>query len=147
MGDPLERETKLGPLAHLDLRDRVHQQVRDSIEHGATLEAGGEIPANKGFYYPLTILSNVKSGQPAFDEEIFGPVIALIRAKNEVEAIEMANHSKFGLGAAVFTKDITRGETIASKKLQAGTCAVNTFVKSDPRLPFGGIKQSDLASH
>ena len=72
MGDPLERETKLGPLAHLDLRDRVHQQVRDSIEHGATLEAGGEIPANKGFYYPLTILSNVKSGQPAFDEEIFG---------------------------------------------------------------------------
>lgn len=142
LGDPLERETELGPLARLDLRDRVHQQVRDSIKHGATLEAGGEIPASKGFYYPLTILSNVTSGQPAFDEEIFGPVIALIRAKNEVEAIEMANHSKFGLGAAVFTKDITRGEKIAAEELQAGICAVNTLVKSDPRLPFGGIKHS-----
>lgn len=142
MGDPLEKEIDLGPIARSDLRDNVHQQVRDSIEHGATLEVGGEIPESKGFYYPPTVLSNVKPGQPAFDEEVFGPVIALIRAKNEAEAIKLANQSKFGLGAAVFTKDIKRGEKIAAEELQAGTCVVNTFVKSDPRLPFGGIKHS-----
>ncbi|WP_264769744.1 NAD-dependent succinate-semialdehyde dehydrogenase [Coxiella burnetii] len=142
MGDPLKKETELGPLARSDLRDTVHRQVRESIDKGALLETGGEIPESKGFYYPPTVLSGVRAGQPAFDDEVFGPVIALIRAKDEKHAIEIANNSKFGLGAAVFTNDNERGEKIAASELQAGTCVVNTFVKSDPRLPFGGVKHS-----
>ncbi|ATN85916.1 NAD-dependent succinate-semialdehyde dehydrogenase [Coxiella burnetii] len=142
MGDPLKKETELGPLARSDLRDTVHGQVRESIDKGALLETGGEIPESKGFYYPPTVLSGVRAGQPAFDDEVFGPVIALIRAKDEKHAIEIANNSKFGLGAAVFTNDNERGEKIAASELQAGTCVVNTFVKSDPRLPFGGVKHS-----
>ena len=103
---------------------------------------GGKIPPGKGSFYPPTILTDVKPGMPAFDEELFGPVAAIISAKDEKEAIELANNSVFGLGAAVFTEDIARGEKIASEQLEAGSCFVNDFVKSDPRLPFGGIKQS-----
>jgi len=103
---------------------------------------GGEIPKQKGAYYPPTVLANVKKGMPAYDEELFGPVAAIIRVKSEEEAIRTANDSVFGLGAAVFTKDIARGEKIAAERLEAGACFVNSFVKSDPRLPFGGIKES-----
>ena len=142
MGDPMQADTTMGPMAREDLRTEVHKQVQDSIQKGATCETGGEIPTGKGFYYPPTVLTNVKPGMPAFDEEIFGPVIALIRANNEEEAIALANHTKYGLAAAVFTKDLERGETIAREKIHAGSCAVNTYVKSDPRLPFGGIKNS-----
>ena len=141
-GDPLKRETRLGPMARADLRTEVQRQVEESIQRGATLEAGGKIPTGEGFYYPPTVLTNVKPGMPAFDEEIFGPVIALIRVKNEEEAITLANHSQYGLGGAVFTRDLARGERIATEKIQVGSCAVNTYVRSDPRLPFGGIKQS-----
>ncbi|MCH9770160.1 MAG: aldehyde dehydrogenase family protein, partial [Gammaproteobacteria bacterium] len=105
---------------------------------------GGEMPKGDGFYYPATVLTHVKSGQAAYDDEIFGPVISLIHAKNEAEGIEIANDSRFGLGAAVFTKDIIHGEDIAANKLQAGACTVNINVASDPRLPFGGIKESGL---
>ena len=96
----------------------------------------------EGAFYPITLLSNVEPGMVAFDEEIFGPVFSVIRAKNENDAIDLANNSPFGLGAAVFTKNILKGEEIAKNKLDAGLCFVNDFVKSDPRLPFGGIKQS-----
>ena len=103
---------------------------------------GGEIPKGDGAYYPPTVLTDVKPGMAAYEEELFGPVAAIIPVENEKEAIEAANDSIFGLGAAVFTKDKARGERIAAEALRAGSCFVNAFVKSDPRLPFGGIKES-----
>jgi len=142
MGDPFDENTNIGPMAHIDLRDELHRQVIKSMELGAKLLLGGKIPSGKGAFYPPTILTDVKPGIPAFDEELFGPVAAIISAKDEKEAIKLANNSVFGLGAAVFTEDIAHGEKIASEQLEAGSCFVNDFVKSDPRLPFGGIKQS-----
>ncbi|MBR9921226.1 MAG: NAD-dependent succinate-semialdehyde dehydrogenase [Bacteroidetes bacterium] len=142
MGDPTDSDSDFGPLARMDLRDELHKQVERSVDAGANLDLGGRIPPGKGAWYPATVLSNVKPGMPAFDEELFGPVAAVIRAKNEKEAIDLANKSDFGLGAAVFTKDLNKGEDIARNKLQAGSCFVNGLVKSDPRLPFGGIKVS-----
>ncbi|NNE25705.1 MAG: NAD-dependent succinate-semialdehyde dehydrogenase [Saprospiraceae bacterium] len=141
MGNPVE-QVDLGPMARHDLRDEVHDQVVKSIEKGAKLELGGNVPDHEGAFYPPTILTKVKPGMPAYDEEIFGPVASVIRVKNEEEAIRVANDSSFGLGGAVFTKDIKRGERIAAQELQSGCCFVNQFVKSDPRLPFGGIKTS-----
>ena len=142
MGDPFDESTNIGPMARIDLRDELHQQVVKSVELGAKLLLGGQIPPGNGAFYPPTILADVKSGMPAFDEELFGPVAAIVPAEDENEAIQLANNSVFGLGAAVFTRDIARGEKIAAEKLEAGSCFVNDFVKSDPRLPFGGIKQS-----
>lgn len=133
---------KIAPLARKDLRDTVHKQVRLAIKQGATLLQGGECPKGPGFYYPITLLENVTPGNVAFDDEIFGPVFTLIRAKDEAEAIQLANHSRFGLGGAVFTEDLARGEIIAREKLEAGTVTVNTFTASNPALPFGGIKCS-----
>ncbi|HEY7697136.1 MAG TPA: NAD-dependent succinate-semialdehyde dehydrogenase [Vicinamibacteria bacterium] len=142
MGDPMEEDTVVGPQAREDLRDELHQQVRKSIEKGARLLLGGEVPKSPGAFYPPTVLADVRKGMPAYDEELFGPVAAIITVKDEDEAIRVANDSVFGLGAAVFTREVKRGEEIARKHLHAGACFVNTFVKSDPRLPFGGIKQS-----
>ncbi len=142
MGDPFVETNDLGPQASKILRDELHQQVVRSVEAGAKILLGGYIPEQKGAYYPPTILGNVKPGMPAFDEEMFGPVAAIIKAKDEDDAIELANKSIFGLGAAVFTRDFAKGELIAKSKLNAGCCFVNDFVKSDPRLPFGGIKES-----
>jgi succinate-semialdehyde dehydrogenase/glutarate-semialdehyde dehydrogenase len=142
MGDPMDETVDLGPQARHDLREGLHQQVIETIEEGATCLLGGEIPDGKGAFYPPTILSNVKKGMPAYDEELFGPVAAIIPVKDEAEAVQTANDSIFGLGAAVFTKDIEKGKRIAEKEIQAGCCFVNDFVRSDPRLPFGGIKQS-----
>jgi len=142
MGDPLNKENYLGPQASKSLRDELHQQVIKSVELGAELLLGGEIPELKGAFYPATILANVIKGMPAYDEELFGPVAALIKVKDEAEAIQVANDSIFGLGAAIFTEDIVKGEKIAKEKINAGACFVNAFVKSDPRLPFGGVKDS-----
>jgi len=142
MGDPFDESNHIGPQASVPLRDELHQQVDKSIQLGAALLLGGKIPGQAGAWYPPTVLSKVKKGMPAFDEELFGPVAALIKAEDEHEAITLANDSIFGLGTAVFTNDIKRGEKIAKDKLQAGCCFVNAFVKSDPRLPFGGIKES-----
>ncbi len=103
---------------------------------------GGEIPEGPGAFYPPTVLTDVRKGMPAFDEELFGPVAAIVSVPDDDAAIDVANDSSFGLGAAVFTADVERGERIAAEQLQAGSCFVNTFVKSDPRLPFGGIKES-----
>jgi len=141
MGDPKD-DVDIGPMVSIEAREEVHQQVLKSIEDGANLIIGGEIPKITGAFYPITLLSNVKPGIAAFDEEIFGPVFAVIKAKDENHAIDLANDSPFGLGAAVFTKNINKGEEIAKNRLNAGLCFVNDFVKSDPRLPFGGIKQS-----
>ncbi len=142
VGDPLEEETTVGPLARRDLRESLHQQVKASVEQGATCLLGGEIPAGSGAYYPPTVLTNVGQGMPAYQEELFGPVAAIIPVADDAEAIARANDSSFGLGAAVFTRDLDEGTRIATQQLQAGSCFVNTFVRSDPRLPFGGIKQS-----
>ncbi|HWP82235.1 MAG TPA: NAD-dependent succinate-semialdehyde dehydrogenase [Bacteroidota bacterium] len=142
IGNPMEEDTVIGPLARHDLRDELHDQVQKSIERGAKCLVGGTIPEGKGAYYPATVLTNVKSGMPAYDEELFGPVASIIAAKDEKDAIRIANDSVFGLGAAVFTSDIRRGERIAKTELEAGSCFVNAFVKSDPRLPFGGVKES-----
>ncbi|MBK7630599.1 MAG: NAD-dependent succinate-semialdehyde dehydrogenase [Ignavibacteriales bacterium] len=142
MGDPFDEKNDLGPQASIQLRDELHAQVLRSIEQGAELVLGGTIPDMEGAYYSPTILKNVKPGMVAFEEELFGPVAALIKAKDEDNAIKLANKSIFGLGAAIFTKSSNRGELIAKEKLNAGCCFVNDFVKSDPRLPFGGIKES-----
>jgi len=129
MGDPFDEINHLGPQASVVLRDELHQQVAESINKGAKLLLGGKIPEGKGAYYPPTVLSNIKKGMPAYDEELFGPVAALIKVKDEVEGIEVANDTIFGLGAAVFTKDKKRGEETAAKKLKAGCCYVKDFDK------------------
>jgi succinate-semialdehyde dehydrogenase / glutarate-semialdehyde dehydrogenase len=142
MGDPLLKGTVLGPMARADLRETLQQQVQDSIKKGAILRVGGVIPEGQGFYYPPTMLTQVTPGMPAFDEELFGPVIALIEATDEADAIRLANQTQYGLGASIFTRDEERGEALATDALQAGTCFVNGKVTSDPRVPFGGIKHS-----
>jgi succinate-semialdehyde dehydrogenase/glutarate-semialdehyde dehydrogenase len=142
IGDPTDPKTTIGPMARTDLRDELHQQVIQSINKGAKCLLGGYIPQMEGAFYPVTILTNITKGIPAYDEELFGPVAAIISAKDENEAIEIANDTIFGLGAAVFTSNIEKGKNIAANLLDAGCCFVNDFVKSDPRLPFGGIKES-----
>jgi succinate-semialdehyde dehydrogenase/glutarate-semialdehyde dehydrogenase len=142
MGDPLLPGVDVGPLARRDLRDDVHQQVQRSLSKGARALLGANCTTGPTAFYPPSVLADVVPGMPAFDEELFGPVAALVAAKDEKDAIRLANQSAFGLGAAVFTADRERGERIAAESLDAGSCFVNTFVRSDPRLPFGGIKES-----
>jgi succinate-semialdehyde dehydrogenase/glutarate-semialdehyde dehydrogenase len=142
LGDPLDVNTAIGPQARIDLRNQLHEQVKLSIKKGAKCILGGSLPKGKNAFYPATILTKVKPGMPAYDQELFGPVASIITAKDEADAIRKANDSTFGLGSALFTKDKAKGESIAATQLQAGACFVNSLVKSDPRLPFGGIKQS-----
>ncbi|MEO1258435.1 MAG: NAD-dependent succinate-semialdehyde dehydrogenase [Bacteroidota bacterium] len=141
-GDPMDASNDIGPMARQDLRDELHEQVTLSIEKGADCILGGQVPDMDGCYYPPTILTNVKPGMPAYHDELFGPAAAVIKAADEDEAIRIANDSVFGLGAAIFTEDLEHGERIARERLNAGSCFVNGLVKSDPRLPFGGIKSS-----
>ncbi|MEO8084873.1 MAG: NAD-dependent succinate-semialdehyde dehydrogenase [Ardenticatenales bacterium] len=142
MGDPRDPATTLGPLARHDLRDALHRQVVDSIAAGARLLLGGQVPDGPGAFYPPTLLTDVHPGMPAFDQEVFGPVAVLIEAAHARDAIALANASPYGLGAAVFTADAERGEAIAVGQLEAGAAFVNAFVRSDPRLPFGGVRDS-----
>jgi len=142
MGDPFAPDTDLGPQARLDLRENLHRQVTESVAAGATLLLGGKVPDGPGAFYPPTVLAEVKPGMPAYEEELFGPVAAVLSAKDTADAVRIANDTSFGLGAAVFTSDVRAGERIAAEELEAGCCFVNAFVKSDPRLPFGGIRES-----
>ncbi|MCZ6507906.1 MAG: NAD-dependent succinate-semialdehyde dehydrogenase [Acidobacteria bacterium] len=142
MGNPLDDGVAVGPQARYDLRDELHRQVEASVRGGARCLLGGEIPESAGAYYPPTVLTDVRKGQTAYDDELLGPVAAIIPVADEAEAIRVANDSIFGLGAAVFTGDVDRGERIAAEEIEAGSCFVNCFVRSDPRLPFGGIKES-----
>ncbi|MCI5071538.1 NAD-dependent succinate-semialdehyde dehydrogenase [bacterium] len=143
MGDPKKQDTDIGPMARYDLRDELHKQVQESIEQGAQCILGGKIDSsNKGAFYPPTILTDVKKGMTAYSEELFGPVITVIKVNSVDEAINIANDSAYGLGSAIFSENIERAKTIATQKIDAGACFINDFVKSDPRLPFGGVKES-----
>jgi succinate-semialdehyde dehydrogenase/glutarate-semialdehyde dehydrogenase len=142
VGDPTDDRTTVGPLARRDLRDELHDQVEASVKKGARLLTGGVVPEGAGAYYPPTVLTDVTPGMPAYDDELFGPVASIISAADEADAIRIANDTVFGLGAAVFTRDLALGERIATTELDAGCCFVNGFVRSDPRLPFGGVKES-----
>ena len=141
VGNPMDEITDIGPMAREDLRDQLHDQVERAVSGGAIAAAGGHTVDREGFFYKPTVLMGVQPGTVAFEEEIFGPVASLVVAPDASEAVEMANDTRFGLGASVFTQDVQRGERIA-RRLNAGCVFVNEMVKSDPRLPFGGIKDS-----
>jgi succinate-semialdehyde dehydrogenase/glutarate-semialdehyde dehydrogenase len=140
-GHPADPATDVGPLARGDLRDELHAQVAASVRRGARLLLGGKVPRSPGFYYPVTVLTNVRKGMPAYDEELFGPVAAIIPARDDEDAVAIANDSIYGLGAAIFTRDRRRARELAGR-LDSGQVFVNDFVRSDPALPFGGVKQS-----
>ena len=139
--DPMEETTQLAPMSREDLLEEVHEQVERSIAAGAQLVTGGKRLDRPGNFYAPTILTQVKKGMPAYDDEIFGPVSAIITVKSEEEAIEVANDTPFGLGASVWTKDENKGERLA-RKIESGMVFVNSMVVSHPKLPFGGIKRS-----
>lgn len=141
VGDPMDHGTDVGPMAREDLLDSLDDQVKRTVEAGAELRTGGKRLEGKGWYYAPTVLTGVRPGMAAFDEETFGPVAAVIRARDAAEAIELANRSQFGLGASIWTGDAARGEDLAAE-IEAGCVFVNGAVKSDPRLPFGGVKSS-----
>ena len=141
VGDPLQEDTAVGPLARHDLREALHEQVLASVRGGARVATGGSVPEGPGAFYPPTVLVDVAPCMPAYDEELFGPVAAIVSARDETDAVRIANDTIYGLGAAVFTRDLARGRRIASR-LEAGCVCVNAQVVSDPRLPFGGVKQS-----
>ncbi|MCB9648812.1 MAG: NAD-dependent succinate-semialdehyde dehydrogenase [Deltaproteobacteria bacterium] len=141
-GDPTT-DVSMGPMARHDLRDQLHAQVEASVAGGARVAVGGAVPEGPGSFYPATVLVDVPGrGVPAADEELFGPVAAIIPVRDEAEAVAVANGSRFGLGGAVFTRDEARGLELATRVLESGVCVVNDFVRSDPRLPFGGVKAS-----
>lgn len=141
-GNPEDETHRIGPLARADLRDNLHRQVEESVAAGARLLLGGELPEGAGFFYPPTVLAGVRAGMAAYREELFGPVASILPAADADEAVRIANDTVFGLGAAVFTGDAAAGERVARDGLAAGCCFVNDFVRSDPRLPFGGVKES-----
>lgn len=141
-GDPMDGANQLGAMARVDLRDELHRQVEESVKKGAKVLCGGYIPDKPGAFYPPTLLTEVKPGMPAYEEELFGPVGVIIEAKDEEDAIRIANDTEFGLGGAVFSRDIKKAEKIAESFMQSGSVFVNDFVSSNARMPFGGIKKS-----
>lgn len=141
VGDPTDPLTQVGPLARGDLRDELHDQVQRSLAAGAACLLGGTLPAGPGFYYPPTVLTHVEPGMPAFDEEVFGPVAAVTRVQDVEEAVQLANRSRFGLGASVWSSDPAQAELLAAR-LEAGAVFINEITRSDPRLPFGGVRDS-----
>jgi succinate-semialdehyde dehydrogenase/glutarate-semialdehyde dehydrogenase len=141
VGDPLDRRNEIGPLARLDLLENLHEQVKRSVAQGARLLTGGERLDRKGYFYAPTVLADVRPGMVAFDEETFGPVAAVIAAEDVDDAVRIANQSRYGLGASIWTRDTALAERLAGE-IQSGCVFVNGAVKSDPRLPFGGVKNS-----
>lgn len=141
VGDPMDEQSELGPMAREDLREELHQQVQDSIQAGATAVTGCAPLPGPGAFYAPSIIDHVQPGIRAWDEELFGPVAIVIRARDEEDALRIANGSRFGLGGSVWTANVERGEAFA-RRMQCGCAFVNGLVKSDPRLPFGGIKAS-----
>ncbi|HBP42472.1 MAG: NAD-dependent succinate-semialdehyde dehydrogenase [Vreelandella alkaliphila] len=142
VGDPRADDTDLGPMARVDLRDALHEQVEQSVRKGAKILCGGEKPSDKGAFYPVTVLDNVTPGQPAYDDELFGPVAALIRAKDDEDAMRIANDSRYGLGGGIISKDVKRATELASKYFDTGMVFINGFGVATPEMPFGGVKNS-----
>lgn len=142
MGDPNEKDTKLGPMARKDLREKLHDQVSSSVDKDAKILCGGEIPEGEGFFYPATVLEQVEPGQPAYDDELFGPVASLIKAKDEDDAMRIANDSRFGLGGGIFSEDKERAIELAEKYFDTGMVFINSFGLAEPNMPFGGVKNS-----
>jgi len=140
----LNAAKSIAPMARKDLREELHKQVEESVRLGAKKGLGGEMPTGKGYYYPATVLSGVKPGMPAFDDELFGPVAAVIEAVDEKQAIALANRSIYGLGGAIFSRDVKRAQELARTEMEAGMVCINDFVKSDASAPFGGVKDSGL---
>ena len=141
-GDPNDSDNKLGPIAREDLREELHEQVEKSVEKGAEILCGGKIPDGEGFYYPATVLGNVKPGQPAYDDELFGPVASLIHAKDDEDAMRIANDSRFGLGGGIFSKDEDKAFQLAKEHFDTGMVFINSFGLAQPNMPFGGVKNS-----
>ncbi|MGP5528524.1 NAD-dependent succinate-semialdehyde dehydrogenase [Psychrobacter celer] len=141
-GDPMDDSSDIGPLARKDLQEKLHEQVEDSVKKGATIAVGGQLPEGKGSFYPATILENVEKGQPAYDDELFGPVASLIRAKDQDDAMRIANDSRYGLGGAIFSKDEEKAIRLASEQFDTGMVYINGYGLANPALPFGGVKNS-----
>lgn len=142
VGDPNNTDTQLGPLVSCRQRDQVHRQVEESVAKGAKLLVGGTIPDRTGWFYPATALVDVAPGQPAYDDEIFGPVAAIIKAKDDDDAMRIANDSRYGLGGGIFSKDVERAVKMAATYFDTGMVNVNTFALASPDMPFGGVKDS-----
>nr|WP_243443438.1 aldehyde dehydrogenase family protein [Psychrobacter sp. JCM 18903] len=138
----MDDASDLGPLARKDLQEKLHEQVEDSVAKGATIAVGGQLPEGKGSFYPATILENVEKGQPAYDDELFGPVASLIRAKDQDDALRIANDSRYGLGGAIFSKDEDKAIRLAREEFDTGMVYINGYGLANPALPFGGVKNS-----
>lgn len=142
MGDPFDEQTELGPMAREDLRDKLAKQVQQSVEQGARALCGGQVPDRTGYFYPATVLAGVKPGQPAYDEELFGPVASVIKAKDDQDAMRIANDSRFGLGGGIISKDVDKAIALARTYFDTGMVFINGYGLADPRMPFGGVKDS-----
>ncbi len=142
MGNPTEKSTGLGPMARDDLRDKLAAQVDESIEKGAQILVGGKMPDRKGAFYPATVLVNVKPGQPAYDDKLFGPVASIIKAEGDEDATRTANDSRYGLGGGIFSRDTKRARKLAAEHLDTGMISLNGFNLAIPNMPFGGVKNS-----
>lgn len=141
-GDPTKEDSDIGPMARKDLREKLHDQVEKSVKNGAEILCGGKIPEGKGYYYPATVLGNIKPGQPAYDDELFGPVASLIHAKDDEDALRIANDSRFGFGGGIFSKNEKKAIELASKHFDTGMVFINSFGMAQPNMPFGGVKNS-----
>ncbi|MBU2978326.1 NAD-dependent succinate-semialdehyde dehydrogenase [Alteromonas sp. C1M14] len=142
MGDPAAKGTDLGPMAREDLRDKLHEQVQTSVENGAKLVMGGEVPQQTGWFYPVTILEEITPGMPAYDDELFGPVASFIRAQDDAQAMKIANDSRYGLGGGIFTTDKEKAIRLAREEFDTGMVNINGYSLAQPNLPFGGVKDS-----
>lgn len=142
LGDPTEDDTKLGPMSRSELRDELHEQVEESVKAGAKIQTGGSIPDRKGAWYPATVLTDVAPGQPAYDDELFGPVASIIRAKDDRDAMRIANDSRYGLGGGIFSKDVEKAVKLASNHFDTGMVCINGYAIAQPNMPFGGVKDS-----
>lgn len=142
MGDPLDEDTQLGPLSSKEQLEKLSEQVSQSIDGGAELACGGEVPDRRGYYYPATVLTNCNPGTPAHDDELFGPVASVIRARDDADAMRIANDSRYGLGGGIFTRDEEKAIDLARDHFDTGMVRINSFGAADPNMPFGGVKDS-----